>query len=94
MVSGNLGNYDKFKTLGAKRYLVQEDKYSLAVAGLSKANGMDYIKDVCKNDSDKIFNMFNDNLYIPSDKTGKMTHTYIDDEQSNMIMDYFRYIKY
>ena len=83
------GNYNRFKTLGAKRYLVQEgDKYSLTVAGLSKANGMQYIKDVCGNDSDKIFDMFNDNLYIPSDKTGKMTHTYLDNEQAHNVTDY------
>lgn len=83
------GNYDRFKTLGAKRYLVQEgDKYSLTVAGLSKANGMQYIQEVCENDSDKIFNMFNNELYIPSNKTGKMTHTYLDNEQSNLVTDY------
>ena len=83
------GNYNRFKTLGAKRYLVQEgDKYSLTVAGLSKANGMNYIKDVCNNDSEKIFNMFNDNLYIPAEKTGKMTHTYIDNELKYKVTDY------
>lgn len=83
------GNYDRFKTLGAKRYLVQEkDSYTLTVAGLSKANGIEYIKNVCENDSDKIFNMFNDELYIPSDKTGKMTHTYLDNEQSFNVIDY------
>jgi hypothetical protein len=83
------GNYNRFKTLGAKRYLVQEgDKYSLTVAGLSKANGMQYIQEVCENDSEKIFNMFNNELYIPSNKTGKMTHTYLDNEQSNKVTDY------
>lgn len=83
------GNYNRFKTLGAKRYLVQEgEHYSLTVAGLSKANGMDYIKKECDNDSDAIFNMFNDDLYIPSDKTGKMTHTYIDYEQAHQVTDY------
>ena len=83
------GNYDTFKTLGAKRYLVQEgEKYTLTVAGLSKANGMEYIKEFCENDSNKIFNMFNDELYIPSEKTGKMTHTYIDHELSFNVTDY------
>lgn len=83
------GNYDRFKTLGAKRYLVQEkDSYTLTVAGLSKTNGIEYIKNVCENDSNKIFNMFNDELYIPSDKTGKMTHTYLDNEQSFNVVDY------
>ena len=83
------GNYDTFKTLGAKRYLVQEgENYTLTVAGLSKENGMQYIKDVCENDSDKIFAMFNDDLYIPSSKTGKMTHTYLDNEQAHQVTDY------
>lgn len=83
------GNYNMFKTLGAKRYLVKEgDQYTLTVAGLSKANGMEYIKEYCNNDSDKIFNMFNDDLYIPSEKTGKMTHTYLDEPMVNAIQDY------
>lgn len=83
------GCYDKFKTLGSKRYLVQMgEKYQLTVAGLSKKNGMDYIKRKCNNDSDKIFEMFNDELYIPSSETGKMTHTYIDDEMKFIIKDY------
>ena len=83
------GNYDRFKTLGAKRYLVQEgDKFTLTVAGLSKANGMEYMKEVSNNDSDKIFNMFNDSLYIPAERTGKMTHTYLDVEMEALITDY------
>lgn len=83
------GMYDRFKTLGAKRYLVQEgDKYTLTVAGLSKANGMDYIKEKANNDSDAIFNMFNDKLYIPCDKTGKNTHSYLDNEMTALITDY------
>ena len=83
------GMYTRFKTLGAKRYLVQEgDEYSLTVAGLSKSNGMKYIKDICENDSDKIFDFFNDKMYIPSDKTGKMTHTYLDNESVYNVTDY------
>ena len=83
------GNYNRFKTLGAKRYLVQEgEEYTLTVAGLSKANGMEYIKELGENDPEKIFNLFNDQLYIPSNKTGKMTHTYIDNEQAHLITDF------
>lgn len=83
------GIYTRFKTLGAKRYLVQQgDKYQLTVAGLSKQKGMDYIKRQANNDSDKIFDMFNDELYIPATDTGKMTHTYIDDTMEYMIVDY------
>ena len=83
------GNYDRFKTLGAKRYLVQEgDKFTLTVAGLSKRNGMDYMIEQAKGDSDKVFNMFNNSLYIPPDRTGKMTHTYLDLNMDAMVTDY------
>lgn len=83
------GNYDMFKTLGAKRYMVLEDgKYQLTVAGLSKKNGMEYIIEQGNNDPDKIFKLFNDDLYIPAERTGKMTHTYIDDEMKVVVTDY------
>lgn len=83
------GNYTKFKTLGAKRYLVLEGgEYSLTVAGLSKKNGMKHIINICENDADKIFNMFDDDLHIPSDKTGKMTHTYLDNAGVYNVVDY------
>lgn len=83
------GHYEKFKTLGAKRYLVEKDnQFFLTVAGLSKQNGMKYIIEKCSGDSEKVFDMFNDNLYIPADKTGKMTHTYIDEEHQLSVVDY------
>ena len=83
------GIYSMFKTLGAKRYLVRENGHNkLTVAGLSKKNGMDYIESQCGGDANKVFNMFDDSLYIPADATGKMTHSYIDDEQELLIVDY------
>lgn len=84
------GHYKRFKTLGAKRYLYQtdDDKLHLTVAGLSKQNGVNYMLEKCDNDPVKVFDMFNDNLFIPSDKTGKMTHTYIDNELTFFITDY------
>lgn len=83
------GFYTHFKTLGAKRYLYKTEKgYNLTVAGLSKQNGMKYMIEHCNNDLNKIFAMFNDELYIPSDKTGKMTHTYLDNPQIAIITDY------
>ena len=42
----------------------------------------------CDNDIEKVFEMFNDNLYIPPNRTGKMTHTYIDNEQTYIVKDY------
>lgn len=83
------GIYTRFKTLGAKRYLVEHDgKLQLTVAGLSKQNGIAYMIEQQNGDFAKVFEMFNDELYIDGAHTGKMTHTYIDDEQEGLITDY------
>lgn len=83
------GTYSRFKTLGAKRYLVQDgENLHLTVAGLSKRNGINYMIEQCNGDYEKVFEMFNDELYIPADKTGKMTHTYIDEPMKFIIKDY------
>lgn len=83
------GVYNKFKTLGAKRYLVMKDgKYAITVAGLSKQNGLEYIKEIAGNDTDKIFAAFNDGLFIPADRTGKMTHTNVEGEKRFVCTDY------
>lgn len=83
------GHYKRFKTLGAKRYLVEYDNgdLELTVAGLSKTNGIEYMKRKSKNNLE-VFEMFNDELYIPAEETGKMTHTYIDSEREFMMLDY------
>ena len=83
------GTYPRFKTLGAKRYLVEDDgKLYLTVAGLSKQNGINYMIEKCNGDYSKVFKMFNNELYIPAERTGKMTHTYIDFEKSGYVIDY------
>ena len=83
------GLYSRFKTLGAKRYLVEEDNnLYLTVAGLSKMNGINYMINQCNNDFTKVFEMFTDELTIPEENTGKNTHTYIDDEITESIKDY------
>lgn len=83
------GSYDLFKTLGAKRYLYKEgDNIQITVAGLSKQNGVSYMLEKCGNDALKVFDMFSNNLYVPAERTGKMTHTYIDDELKFQVVDY------
>ena len=84
------GHYTHFKTLGAKRYLVRYDsgKVALTVAGLSKKNGVDYMMKKSKGNIKKLFNMFDDELYIPPDETGKNTHTYIDEIMTIQSEDY------
>ena len=94
------GTYLEFKTLGAKRYMVKTEKgftygeenipYSLTISGLSKVTAIPYLYHLCGN---KIMDAFTDGMFIPSDYTGKMTHTYIDDIQSGVITDYMG-IKY
>lgn len=81
--------YNHFKTLGAKRYLTEsKGELHLTVAGLSKQTALKYMLNICNNDVKNVFNMFNDNLYIPSDYTDKNTHYYIDNEFNITITDY------
>ena len=81
------GEYKYFKTLGAKRYMYYDDDLHITIAGLSKSQGVDYIKSQC--DSVKgMFNFFNTNMSIPASGTGKKTHTYIDDYKEYEITDY------
>lgn len=83
------GTYDLFKTLGSKRYLEYDGKdFHLTVAGLSKENGINYMIEQANGEPEQVFNMFNDELYIPSERTGKMTHTYLDESADFEVKDY------
>ena len=89
-VSGKGG----FKTLGAKRYMTlkknkktQEVELSITVSGLNKKVTVPYLLDKYKT-FDKCFEVFDDKLKIPSEYTGKLTHTYIDEKCSGEVTDY------
>jgi hypothetical protein len=111
------GKYLRFKTLGAKRYMIEKksnkelpiEKYerldikkddkkaylryledngneiSITVSGVNKIDAIPYLIDTF---GDKIFENFSNNLVIPADYTGKMTHTYIDFHLSGEVTDY------
>lgn len=88
------GHYKRFKTLGAKRYLVEysndsrnkiKNCYSLTVSGLNKNTALPYMIEHSNGD---VFNFFKHGMYIPPEFTGKMTHTYIDEEKEGVITDY------
>lgn len=90
------GHYSKFKTIGAKRYLVQysndprnkekkRGKCELTVAGMDKNKPIIYLKEKFK---DNIFDGFNTNLIVPAEYSGKMTHTYIDEPRRGNVVDY------
>ena len=77
------GTYDRFKTLGAKRYIVEKNgKCEITVAGLGKG-AVSYMEK-----SGDAFAFFSDDMYIPAEYTGKLTHTYIDDEAGGDLTDY------
>lgn len=80
------GFYKKFRTLGAKRYMVLTDSgYSLTVSGLNKKYAIPYLYNKY---GDKIMDEFKDGMVIPPKYTGKNIHTYIDEETSGTITDY------
>ena len=77
--------YTKFKTLGAKRYLLEQNgKLKITVSGVSKS-AVNYLQSKYL---DKVFEHFDEDLWIPPHHTGKMTHTYIDEKISGYITDY------
>lgn len=82
------GKYDKFKTLGCKRYMyVKDGDLSFTISGVNKKYGVPYLKEKYK-DNDSILNAFTDNLLFPPSATGKQIHTYIDCETKGKLIDY------
>lgn len=87
------GKYSRFKTLGSKRYMVEEEsgKISLTVSGLNKHKAIPFMLE--KYGREKIFDAFTDdeffidNLYLPPGKSGRNVHTYIDDETRGSLTD-------
>ena len=91
--------YKRFKTLGAKRYMIESDKpinygtkenpiyynYSLTVSGVNKKYAIPYLFNKY---GDNIMDEFKDGLNIPPEYTGKNIHTYIDEETSGTVIDY------
>ena len=90
------GRYRRFKTLGAKRYMVEEEnalcvngvnyKFSLTCSGVNKKCAIPYMVETFGNDG--VFDGFTNYLDIPPTATGKNIHTYIDYEQTGTITDY------
>ena len=83
------GSYKRFKYLGAKRYMYedQEDKIHLIVSGVNKFVCVPYLQKTYGNNTN-IFNAFQEGLIIPKGQTGKQIHTYIDRETQGIVRDY------
>lgn len=84
------GVYKTFKTLGAKRYIVEtsKGKLEITIAGLPKDKGRDYLLKVSNNDMNKVFQNFTNKMLVPADDSGKMTAYYDDEEKTAIIKDY------
>lgn len=109
------GIYDKFKTLGCKRYMYTTNSFKrfedeigawcstqkphrfiritpifyknaqefhLTVAGLNKKEPIEYIK------NNGAFDFFNDDMVIPPEYSGRLTHCYIDNQTPVFLYDY------
>lgn len=82
------GRYKRFKTLGAKRYMTENEdgEVSLTVSGVNKKTAIPYLLE--KYGKDGIFDAFTNYLTIPPQATGKNIHTYIDYKQTGYVTDY------
>lgn len=93
------GHYKKFKTLGAKRYIKEDDEgeIEITVSGVAKVQGIEYLRHQFRTD-DAIFEAFSDGLEIPStyedddhsikEGSGKKLHIYDDESKSGYVTDY------
>lgn len=91
------GTFERFKTLGAKRYIYEHNgELTLTVAGVSKKGGIEYLKHKFKN-NDNVFKNFKEGLVFPGEYidngkvkngSGKLTHTYIDEYRCDYVTDY------
>lgn len=76
------GQYDNFKTLGAKRYIVEKDGHlKTTVSGLSKSTGK-YIEE------NGGMELFTDGMNVPAEHSGRLTHTYIEETGNYIVTDY------
>lgn len=77
--------YTRFKTLGAKRYMIEQNgNVGITVSGLNKKKTVPYIME---QDTDP-FKFFSDGMKIPKGYTGKQIHTYIDEHIDGYVKDY------
>ena len=90
------GHYNRFKSLRAKTYMVEysndprnhkkdRGKISLTVSGLNKKIAVPYMLETY---GDKVFENFDNKLYVPPEYTGNNTHTYIDEPRDGVVTDY------
>lgn len=81
------GRYKRFKTLGAKRYMIEDydGNINITVSGINKSIAVPFLIDKY---GENIFEAFDEHLHVPEGACGKSTHTYIDSERNGSVIDY------
>lgn len=81
--------YEAFKTLGAKRYMTYDHgEIEITVAGLGKKEGKEWILEH-GDGPEEWFDYFSNEMEVPPERTGKLTHTYIDEPMTAVLKDDF-----
>lgn len=80
----------KFKTIGAKRYMVEypNGKFALTVAGTNKVSTLEYIQQQALVTKVSPFDLFNEHLVIPAEFAKRTTAKFIDNPSNGFITDY------
>lgn len=93
------GFYTRFKTLGAKRYMVEYSephevtkgvmsRYSITIAGVNKKTAIPGLEEMAKKKKKDIFDLFEFGLYFDPSICGKNLHTYLDEPMEGEFKDY------
>lgn len=90
-----------FKSIGAKRYMVEyswtekgnafykpREKYEFTTSGVNKKDTLKFILEEAERKSVSPFEIFNRELVVPSEYSGRTVSKYIDDFRSGWVTDY------
>lgn len=78
------GEYEGFKTLGSKRYLVKKDgEFKCTVAGVNKKKTSEYIAS-----KDLPWEFFEDKMVVDEEHSGRLISTYLDEGYDVEVVDY------
>lgn len=88
IIPGTDYTYSRFKTLGAKRYMV-ETPYGIGItiSGVTKQGGAKYIEEEARKEGVDPFDFFSDGMEIPPGKAGKLIPYYGDEEITGTVID-------
>lgn len=86
----------RFKTIGAKRYLVEysDGKLALTVAGTNKASTLEYIQRQALVTKQSPFEIFNEHLVVPAEYAKRTTAKFIDNPSNGFVTDYLGVRRY